>query len=49
MLSPMLSLRQDDAPADDEVTLEDMTNGSLPMRKTLRSDDPNHKSAEQIR
>ena len=40
---------QDDAPAEDDVKLEDMTNGSLPMRKTLRSDDPNHKSAEQIR
>ena len=29
--------------------LEDMTNGALPARKTLRSDGPNNKSAEQIR
>ncbi len=42
-------VQDDGAVADDDVKLEDMTNGALPMRKTLRSDDPNHKSAEQIR
>eukprot|EP00798_Chlamydomonas_sp_ICE-L_P025578 gene25578-11229_t len=31
-----------------DLAFEDMTNGG-PSRKTLRSDDPNHKSAEQIR
>ncbi|KAG1678588.1 hypothetical protein FOA52_012595 [Chlamydomonas sp. UWO 241] len=34
---------------DGDVKLEDMTNGGVPSRKTLRSDDPTYKSAEQVR
>lgn len=32
-----------------DVRLEELTNGALPSRKTLRSDDPTYKSAEQVR
>ena len=32
-----------------DAKMEDLTNGALPSRKTLRSDDPTYKSAEQIR
>ena len=44
-------MQDDEDEAADElgdVKFEDMTNGG-PSRKTLRSDDPYHKSAEQIR
>uniref|UniRef100_A0A7S0S408 FACT complex subunit n=1 Tax=Chlamydomonas leiostraca TaxID=1034604 RepID=A0A7S0S408_9CHLO len=38
----------DDAKEEGDLKLEDLTNG-LPSRKALRSDDPNHKSAEALR
>lgn len=38
----------DEGGGGDELKLDDLTNG-LPSRKALRSDDPNHKSAEALR
>jgi len=38
-----------DGEGGSDIKLEELTNGALPSRKTLRSDDPTFKSAEQIR
>ncbi|GAX85955.1 hypothetical protein CEUSTIGMA_g13371.t1, partial [Chlamydomonas eustigma] len=44
--SPILEA-DEEVDADMGIKFEDMTNGAIPIRKTLRSDDPSYKSAQK--